>query len=57
MSNPKKQHGDAKASLGLIPKVAMEAQAAAHQLGADKYGTLALSLMTDHRGRSNDEVL
>ena len=38
MPNPKKQYGDAKASLGLIPKVSMEAHAAAHQLGADKYG-------------------
>ena len=37
-ANPKKQFGDLKASLGLIPKVAMEAHAAAHQLGANKYG-------------------
>ena len=37
-SNPKTQYGQKKPSLGLIPKVALEAAAAAHQLGADKYG-------------------
>tara|TARA_R110002124_G_scaffold156712_1_gene323826 strand:+ start:1513 stop:1860 length:348 start_codon:yes stop_codon:yes gene_type:complete len=36
--NPKTQYGSIKPSLGLIPKVAMEAAAAAHELGADKYG-------------------
>lgn len=36
--NPKTQYGEKKPSLGLIPKVALEAMAAAHQLGADKYG-------------------
>ncbi len=37
-TNPKTQHGEKKPSLGLIPKAALEAAAAAHQLGADKYG-------------------
>lgn len=36
--NPKTQYGIKKPSLGLIPKAALEAAAAAHQLGADKYG-------------------
>jgi hypothetical protein len=36
--NPKKAHGDLKSFLGLVPKVALEAAAAAHELGAKKYG-------------------
>lgn len=36
-TNPKTQFGVQKPSLGLIPKVALEAAAAAYQLGADKY--------------------
>jgi hypothetical protein len=37
-SNPKTQYAVKKPSLGLIPKAALEAAAAAHQLGAEKYG-------------------
>jgi len=37
-TNPKTQYGITKPSLGLIPKVALEAQAAALQLGENKYG-------------------
>lgn len=36
--NPKTVHGLQKPSLCLIPLVALEAAAGAHQLGADKYG-------------------
>ncbi len=36
--NPKEVCGAKKPSLGLIPKAALEAAAAAHQLGAAKYG-------------------
>ena len=37
-SNPKTEHGEKKPSMGLIPKAALDAAAAAHQFGADKYG-------------------
>ena len=36
--NPKTKFGKQKPSLGLIPKIALEAAAAAHQIGAEKYG-------------------
>lgn len=36
--NPKEAHGRAKPDLGLCPKAGLEAQAAAHSLGAKKYG-------------------
>tara|TARA_R110000787_G_scaffold41507_2_gene102526 strand:+ start:686 stop:1051 length:366 start_codon:yes stop_codon:yes gene_type:complete len=36
--NPKTVYGVQKPSLSLIPLVALEAAAGAHQLGADKYG-------------------
>ena len=36
--NPKSKHGVLKPSLSLIPLVALEAAAGAHQLGANKYG-------------------
>ena len=37
-TNPKTAFAVKKPSLGLVPLAALEAAAAAHQLGADKYG-------------------
>ena len=37
-TNPKTAFGVKKPNLGLIPKVALEAAAAAYELGAGKYG-------------------
>ena len=37
-TNPKTKYGEKKPSFGLIPRATLVAGAAAHQLGADKYG-------------------